>query len=155
MQDMVQENSNQGSKNTEQISMLNNKALLVKKNVDKITREVSEKINQFKIWIKTMKASDINMEIPQSITESIQEIITNSSPSSALTKIREEFETLKGEVMTGKHVTKMLRNRVTKLDLQMDSNYSQGCNQLIDHEIIHESTNAVREREIVRKGIGS
>ena len=33
-------------------------------------------------------------------------------------------------------------------------NSSQGCNQSINHEIIHESTNAMREREIVRKGIG-
>ena len=154
MQDMVQVNSNQGSKNNDHISMLNNKALLVKKNVNKITLEVSDKVNQFEIWIKNMKASDVNMEIPQSITESIQEIITNSSHSLALTEIREEFETFKGEVMIGKHVTKMLRNLVTKLEFQMNSNSSQGRNQSINHKIIHESTNAMREREIVRKGIG-
>ena len=47
MQDMVQVNANQGSKNTDHISTVNNKALLVKKNVDKITHEVSEKVNQF------------------------------------------------------------------------------------------------------------
>ena len=65
------------------------------------------------------------MEIPQSITESIQEIITNSSPGLAVKEIREEFETLRGEVMSGKHMTEMLRGLVTKLKLQMDSNSSQ------------------------------
>ena len=46
MQDMIQVNSNQGSKNTEHISVLNTKTLLVKKDVDKITNEVSEKVDQ-------------------------------------------------------------------------------------------------------------
>ena len=125
MQAMIQVNANQGNKNVDHISILNNKVKFVKKNVDKITLEISEKVNQFETWIKDMKASDNNMEIPQSITESIQEIITNSSPGLAVTEIRGEFETLRGEVMSGKHMTEMLRGLVTKLKLQMDSNSSQ------------------------------
>ena len=113
------------NKNVDHISILNNKVLFVKKNVDKITLEISEKVNQFKTWINNMKASNNNMEIPQSIAESIQEIITNSSPGLAVTEIRGEFETLRGEVMSGKHMMEMLRGLVTKLKLQMDSNSSQ------------------------------
>ena len=55
--------------------------------------------------------------------------------------------------MTGKQATKRLRILVSKLELQMESNYSQNCSQSINHETIHASTNAVRESEIVRKGI--
>ena len=125
MQAMIQVNVNQGNKNVDHISILNNKVLFVKNNVDKVTLEISEKVNHFETWIKDMKASDNNMEIPQSITESIQEIITNSSPGLAVTEIREEFKTLRGEVISGKHMTEMLRGLVAKLKLQMDSNSSQ------------------------------
>ena len=98
------------------------------------------------------------MEIPQSIAESIQEIITNSSPGLAVKEIRGEFETLRGEVMSGKHMTEMLKGLVTKLKLQMDLNSSQDCNQSINSERARdnnsqESSNALRECEIVRKGI--
>ena len=57
-----------------------------------------------------MKASDNNIEIPQAIAESIQEIITNSAPGLAVAEIRGEFEILRGEVMSGRDVTEMLRD---------------------------------------------
>ena len=49
MQAMIQVNAYQGNKNVDHISILNNnnKVLFVKKNVDKITLEISEKVNQF------------------------------------------------------------------------------------------------------------
>ena len=131
----------------------------MKRNVDKIALEISEKVNQFENWINDMKASDNNMEIPQVIAESIQEIITNSAPSLAVAEIRGEFEILKGEVMSGRDVTEMLRDLVVNLKFQLDSNISQSSNQSINLEHTRnnnnsqESSSSLRKREIVRKGI--
>ena len=66
----------QANEKRDHINILNNKILFVKRNVDKIAVEISEKVNQFEAWINDMKGSDSNMEIPQVIAESIQEIIT-------------------------------------------------------------------------------
>ena len=59
--------------------------------------------------------------------------------------------------MSGKLMTEMLRGLVTKLKLQMDSKTSQDHNQSINPEQARdnsqEPSNALREREIVRKGI--
>ena len=110
---------------------MNNKILFVKRNVDKIAVEILEKVNQFETWINDMKASDNNMEIPQVIAESIQEIITNRAPGLAEAEIRGEFETLKGEVMSGRDVTEMRRDLVVNLKFQLDSNISQSSNQSI------------------------
>ena len=99
------------------------------------------------------------MEIPQVIAESIQEIITNSAPSLAVAEIRGEFEILKGEVMSGRDVTEMLRDSVVNLKLQIDSNINQNCNQSNNPERARnnnnsqEPSNSLREREIVWKGI--
>ena len=71
------------------------------------------------------------MEIPQVIAESIQEIITNRAPGLAEAEIRGEFETLKGEVMSGRDVTEMRRDLVVNLKFQLDSNISQSSNQSI------------------------
>ena len=94
----------------------------MKQNVDKIAVEISEKVNQFKAWINDMKGSDNNMEIPQVIAESIQEIISNSAPDLAVSEIREEFEVLIGEIKSGRGVTEMLRDLVVNLKSQLDSN---------------------------------
>ena len=122
IQTKIQANEKQGNKNSDHINILNNKILFVKRNVDKIAVEISEKVNQFEAWINDMKGSDSNMEIPQVIAESIQEIITNSAPGLAVSEIREEFEVLKGEIKSGRGVTEMLRDLVVNLKSQLDSN---------------------------------
>ena len=49
MQTKIQANAKQGNKNADHINILNNKILFVKRNVDKIALEISEKVNQFEI----------------------------------------------------------------------------------------------------------
>ena len=106
-----------------------------------------------------MKGSDSNMEIPQVIAESIQEIITNSAPGLAVSEIREEVEVLKREIESGRGVTEMLRDLVVNLKSQLDSNISLSSDQSINPERTgndnsnQESSKSSREREIVRKGI--
>ena len=130
---------------------MNNKISFVKRNVDKIAVEISEKVNQFEAWINDMKGSDSNMEIPQVIAESIQEIITNSAPGLAVSEIREEFEVLKGEIKSGRGVTEMLRDLVVNLKSQLDSNISLSSDQSINPERTRndnsnqESSNSTRE----------
>ena len=106
-----------------------------------------------------MKGSDSNTEIPQIIAESIQEIITSSAPGLAVSEIREEFEVLKGDIMSGRDMTEMLRDLVVNLKSQLDSNISQSSNQSINPEGTRsdnnnqEPPNSLREKEKVWKGI--
>ena len=100
---------------------------------------------------------DSNMELPQVIAESIQEITTSSAPGLAVSEIREEFEVLKGDVMSGRDMTEMLRDLVVNLKSQLDSNISLSSDQSINLERTgndsnnQESSNSSREREIVHK----
>ena len=159
IQTKIQANGKQGNKKSDHINILNNKILFVKLYVDKIAVEISEKVNQFEAWINDMKGSDSNMEIPQVIAESIQEIITNSAPGLAVSEIREEFEVFKGEIKSGRGMTEMLRDLVVNLKSQLDSNISLSSDQSINLEHTgnnnsnQESSNSSREREIVRKRI--
>ena len=122
--------------------------------LEKLEFKLDEKVEIIQEWFVdlTTRASP---EVPAEIVNSIQEIISDSAPGAAVSRLRVEIEDIRDSMNSSKHATEGLRGLVIDLSEQVAST---SFNATVHEARLPEkeprpTETSIREREIVRKGI--
>lgn len=116
--------------------------------------KLDEKVEMIQEWFVHM-SSQVPTDVPAEIVNSIQEVITDSSPCLAVNRMRVELDEIRGLLDSSRHITKSLRGLVVDLSDQVVNSSMQSAitEPRMQEKDSRSSESHVRERDIVRKSI--
>ena len=138
----------------ERLKMDEQRLSKLESSVTRLDMKLDDKVEMIQEWFVDMWTLAMP-DIPVEIINSIQEVITDSSPGLAVNRMRVELDAIRGSMGSSRHVAESLRGLVVDLSEQVMNNSVSSA--VLELRIMETGSRQMesysRERDVVRKSI--